>query len=61
MRALTFKEFKETCPAREDCVKDCGNINVWWKAHPMCQVLYKEAIAPDLARQMRDEAKRKKT
>ena len=51
MRALTFSEFKETCPAREDCVKECKISNA------MCQVLYREAIGPDLARQMRDEQK----
>ena len=49
MRALTFSEFKETCPAKEDCVKECKISNA------MCQVLYREAIGPNLAKQMRDE------
>jgi hypothetical protein len=54
MRALTFKEFQEDCPAKESCVKECNIGNA------MCQHLYKEAIAPHLAEQMRAEAKKKK-
>jgi len=54
MRALTFSEFKELCPAKEDCMNECKIGN------SMCQHLYREAIAPDLARQMRDEAKKQK-
>ena len=49
MIALTFREFKEDCPAKGDCVKECKI------SQAMCQVLYREAIGPDLARQMRDE------
>jgi len=49
MMALTFSEFKKDCPAKGDCVKECKI------SQAMCQVLYREAIGPDLARQMRDE------
>jgi len=49
MRALTFKEFKKDCPAKGECVKECKISNA------MCQVLYLEAIGPNLAKQMRDE------
>lgn len=51
MMALTFGEFKETCPAREDCKEPYCHIS-----KSMCQHLYKEAIGPHLARQMREEA-----
>jgi hypothetical protein len=54
MRALTFSEFKEDCSAKEECHNECSMDN------SMCRILYREAIAPHLARQMRDEAKKKK-
>jgi len=52
MRALTFSEFKELCPAKEDCMNECKIGN------SMCQHLYREAIAPHLAEQMREEQKK---
>ena len=51
MIPLTFSEFKKDCPAKGDCIKECKISNA------MCQHLYREAIGPDLARQMRDEQK----
>ena len=54
MRALTFSEFKEDCPAKEDCHHECSMDN------SMCRILYRESIAPHLAKQMREEAKKKK-
>ena len=54
MRALTFSEFKQDCPVllAGSCSEKCSMDT------SMCRHLYKEAIGPDLARQIEEQKKR---